>query len=63
MYKKCNIAAIKRYVVKNYDRIDLRVPKGTRDAYRAHAESKGMSLTAWIRHLMDAEMQKKTPRG
>lgn len=48
---------------ENYDRIDLRVQKGTRDAYRANAEGKGMNLTTWIRGLMDAEMQKKTPRG
>ncbi len=63
MYKKCNNATIQRYVAKHYDRIELRVPKGTRDAYRNHAESEGMCLTAWIRRLMDTEMQKKTPRG
>lgn len=63
MYKKCNNASVKRYVAKNYDRIDLRVPKGTREAYRNHAEGEGMSLIAWIRSLMDTEMQKKTPRG
>lgn len=63
MYKKCNNATIQRYVAKHYDRIELRVPKGTREAYRTHAEGKGMSLTAWIRHLMDTEMQRKTPRG
>lgn len=48
---------------ENYDSIELRVPKGTLDAYRNHAESQGMSLTAWIRRLMDTEMQKKTPGG
>lgn len=63
MYKKCNNATIQRYVAKHYDRIELRVPKGTRDAYRAHAKSEGMSLPEWIRDLMDTEMRKKTPKG
>ena len=63
MYKKSNSASVQRYIAKNYDRINLMVPKGTRDAYRAHAENQGMSLAAWIRSLMDTDMQKKTPRG
>lgn len=54
---------VQRYIAAHYDRIEVRVPKGARDEYRAYAESHGMSLTAWIRSLMDAEMQKKTPRG
>ncbi len=58
MYKKCNSKSIQRYIAKNYDRINLMVPKGTRDAYRTHAESQGMNLSAWIRSLIDADMQK-----
>ena len=37
-----------RYRAKAYDRIELQVPKGTRDRWRALAELEGKSLTAYI---------------
>lgn len=37
-----------KYRAKVYDRIDLQVPKGTRDRWRALAEAEGKSLTAYI---------------
>ncbi len=37
-----------KYRAKSYDRIELQVPKGTRDRWRALAEMEGKSLTAYI---------------
>lgn len=37
-----------KYRAKAYDRIELQVPKGTRDRWRALAEAQGQSLTAYI---------------
>lgn len=37
-----------KYRAKAYDRIELQVPKGTRDRWRALAELEGKSLTAYI---------------
>lgn len=37
-----------KYRAKAYDRIELQVPKGTRDRWRALAEREGKSLTAYI---------------
>ena len=37
-----------KYQAKAYDRIELQVPKGTRDRWRALAEQEGKSLNAYI---------------
>jgi len=42
------IRATMKYRSKTYDRIELQVPKGTRDRWRALAEQEGKSLTAYI---------------
>ncbi len=47
-----------KYRRKAYDQIGLLAPKGMRDVYRAQAERNGMSLNAYILHLLDAEAAK-----
>ena len=37
-------ACVNRYMVKNYDRINLAVPKGERDRYKALAARLGLSV-------------------
>jgi len=37
-----------KYRAKAYDRIEVTVPKGTRDRWRALAETEGKSLNAYI---------------
>lgn len=37
-----------KYRAKAYDQINIQVPKGTRDRWRALAELEGKSLTAYI---------------
>lgn len=45
---KAQQKAVQKYMKANYDEIKIRVPKGKREQYRAIAETKGMSLNAWI---------------
>ena len=33
---------------ENRDRIELQVPKGTKDLWKAKAEAEGLTLTEWI---------------
>lgn len=44
-----------RYHAK-LDDIKVRVPKGMREKYKTHAESKGKSLNALIVELLEADM-------
>lgn len=37
-------ACVNRYMAKNYDRINLAVPKGSRDRYKSVAERLGISV-------------------
>lgn len=47
--------AVARYHAK-LDEIKVRVPKGERDKYKNHAESKGKSLNALIVELLEADI-------
>lgn len=40
-----------------FDDIKIRVPKGQRDIYKKHAESKGKSLNALLIELIEADMK------
>ena len=57
-YSKAQKEATARYMKNNLDDIKIRVPKGKRDKIRAYAESKGMSLNAYINDLIDKDMKK-----
>ncbi len=49
------------YISKTYDRINLTVPKGYKEAIRARAESLGLSVNAYIKALIDEDMKKIPP--
>lgn len=52
---KAQQKAIHKYMAANYDRINLTVAKGQRDAVKAHAETKGESTSAFIgRAILEA---------
>ncbi|WP_418853920.1 Arc family DNA-binding protein [Ruminococcus sp.] len=42
---------------KAYDQVSLRMPKGKREEYKAHAERQGKSLNALIIELLEKDMQ------
>ena len=45
-----------RYMKEKRDRIVVGVPKGDKDRYKAHAESKGKSLTGLIVELLENDI-------
>ena len=47
-----------RYKKAKREKVQLDVPKGTLAKYKAFAERKGMSMTAFITSLMEEEMSK-----
>jgi len=53
--------AVRKYNEKAYDRIELKVPKGEKEAIKAFAESKGMSLNSFINAAIQEKM-KPTPQ-
>ena len=48
--------AVNGYISRNYDRINLTVPKGQKAAVDAHAKSKGLSTNALLNELLRADM-------
>lgn len=57
-YSEAQKRATTKYMKANLDDIKIRVPKGTRERYKAHAESKGKSLNAYIVDLIEADIAK-----
>lgn len=55
-----------RYIKDKRDFIHLNIPKGNKERYKRHAESKGKSLTALIVDLVEDDIQnsgKPVPDG
>lgn len=52
------IAYNNQFNANAYDRINLTVPKGKRDEIKAHAESRGESVNAYIWRLIQEDMKK-----
>ncbi len=57
-YKPSQSKAVTKYISKAYDQVSLRIPKGERERYKAHAESKGTSLNALIIELLEEDIKK-----
>lgn len=58
-YNEANKKAVAKYCKTNYDDIKVRVPKGQRERYKAHAESKGKSLNALIIELLEQDIKQE----
>lgn len=56
-YTEAQNRATQKYIRNNYDTITVRVPKEKRELYKAHAESKGISLNKLIIDLLNKDMQ------
>ena len=68
MATQAQIRAKDKYRAKTYDQINIQVPKGTRDRWRAQAEAEGKSLTAYIVARVEGapvplEVSETTPEG
>jgi len=49
-----------RYNAKAYDEIKVRVSKGQKDKIKAHADSMGESVNAFIGRAIEAQMKRDT---
>lgn len=57
-YTPAQNKATQKYIKNAYDNITVRVPKGSRDVYKDHAASKGISLNQLVINLIEADMKK-----
>lgn len=48
--------AVAKYNAANYDRIEVKVPKGRKSDVDAHAKSKGESVNGLVNALLRADM-------
>lgn len=53
---KAHQKASNKYQAKAYDRMNLLVKKGEREKIKAYAESKGLSLNAYVTGLIYKDM-------
>ena len=49
--------AVNKYMRENYDRVNLTMPKGKKDAVQIHAAQRGESVTAFINRAIDETME------
>lgn len=60
---KAQQRAVDRYVKENYDRIEIKVPKGRKAEIQTHAEARGESVNAFIgRAIAEAMERDKRPQ-
>ena len=59
---KAQQKAVHKYVKANYDRQEITMPKGKKDAVKAHAESQGESVNAFINRAIDETMEREGDR-
>ena len=55
-YTEAQNKATQKYISKAYDQFSIRVPKGKREIYKAHAEAQGKSLNQLVIDLLDKDM-------
>lgn len=54
---KAQQKAVNKYMAANYDRINLTVPKGKKEAIKSHAESNGESVNSFINRAINQTME------
>ena len=55
---KAQQKAVNKYMKRNYDRVNLVMPKGKKDIIQAHAAQQGESVNAYINRAIDEAMQR-----
>lgn len=55
---KAQQASVNKYVKASYDRINVTVPKGSRDIIKAHAEAHGESVNGFINRAIEEAMER-----
>lgn len=57
---KAQQKAVNKYMNENYDRINLTMPKGQKEMVKAHADSRGESVNAFIGRAIAEQMKRDT---
>lgn len=57
---KTSYSSIKKYQDKVYDKINVVLPKGTKDQIRKQADLLGLSVNAFIKEAIKEKMEKTT---
>lgn len=57
---KAQQKATAEYVRQNYDRIEVKVPKGDKEVLQAHAQAQGESLNKFINRAITEQMVRDT---
>ena len=52
------VSKAQQKAVGKYEKVLLRLQKGSRDKIKAHAQQKGMSLNAYIVDLIEKDMER-----
>lgn len=60
---KAQQKATMKYMKNNYDRIELKVPKGKKEALQVHAQTKGESLNGFVNRAIDEAVERDTKEG
>jgi len=55
---KAQQAAVKKYVTKNYDRVEITMPKGQKEVIKDFAEACGESVNAFINRAIIEAMER-----
>ena len=55
---KAQQKAVHKYVKANYDRMELTVPKGQKEAIKAHAEARGESVNGFVNRAISETMER-----
>ena len=63
MVSKKQQASVNKYVKANYDRINVTMPKGQKDIVKAHADSCGESVNAFINRAINNQMESDRAEG
>jgi len=52
---KAQQKAVNKYIKDNYDRVNLTLPKGMKEALAEHASARNETLTAFIKRAIDEQ--------
>lgn len=55
---KAQQKAVNKYMAANYDRVNVTMPKGRKDAIKAHAEGQGESVNGFINRAIDETIRR-----
>ena len=58
-YTKAGMRAVDKYVKENYERLNIKVPKGRKAAIEAHARGRGESVNGLVNALLRAELGRR----